>query len=85
MKLKHMKTILDRIVNNTIPYKEKETQVYNKDLKIIIEEFHEYFISVGRNTAEIALNLAKQNNTTLSNPLLNSKTYSSEQQFNFSK
>jgi hypothetical protein len=38
---------------------------------------------VGRNTAVLASNLAKENNIILSNPLFNSVTYPLEQQFNF--
>ena len=72
-----------KIVNKIIPSKEKERQVYTKDLKIIVGEFNEYFVSVGRSTPEMAPNLAKQNNNRLSNPLSNSKTYPLEQQFNF--
>ncbi len=76
MKLKHIKNNLGslwKIVNNIIPSKEKEKQVYIKDLKILVEEFNQYSTSVGRNTAVKASNLAKENNIVLSNPLLNSK------------
>ena len=59
---------LSKIVNNIIPSKEKEKQVYIKDLKILVEEFNQYFTSVGRNTAVMASNLAKENNIILSNP-----------------
>ena len=80
---KNNSSSLWKIVNNIIPSKEKEKQVYIKDLKILVEEFNQYFTSVGRNTAVMASNLAKENNIILSNPLLNSVTYPLEQQFNF--
>ena len=55
-----------KIVNNIVPSKEKVTQVYIKDLKIVVEEFNQYFTSVGRNTAEMASNLANENDIALS-------------------
>ena len=51
-----------KIINKTIPVKEKEKQVYTKDLKSIVEDFNNYFTSVGKITAATALNLANKNN-----------------------
>jgi hypothetical protein len=36
-----------KIINNTIPVKEKEKHIYTKDLKSIVEDFNNYFTSVG--------------------------------------
>ena len=46
-----------KIINNTIPVKEKEKYIYTKDLKSIVEDFNNYFISVGKSTAATALDL----------------------------
>jgi hypothetical protein len=37
--------------------KEKEKYIYTKDLKSIVEDFNNYFISVGKSTAATALDL----------------------------
>ena len=46
---KHNPRSLWKTINNMIPSKEKETQVYNKDLKTVVEDFNLFFTSVGRN------------------------------------
>ena len=60
---------LSKIINKTIPVKEKEKQVYTKDLKSTVEDFNNYFISVGKITAATALDLANKNNIALSDPM----------------
>ena len=72
-----------KIINKTIPVKEKEKQVYTKDLKSIVEDFNNYFTSVGKITAATALDLANNNNIALSDPMLNSDIYPTDQQFRF--
>ena len=72
-----------KIINKTIPVKEKEKQVYTKDLKSIVEDFNNYFTSVGKITAATALDLANKNNIALSDPMLNSDIYPTDQQFRF--
>ena len=72
-----------KIINETIPVKEKEKQVYTKDLKSIVEDFNNYFTSVGKITAATALDLANKNNIALSDPMLNSEIYPTDQQFRF--
>ena len=72
-----------KIINKTIPVKEKEKQVYTKDLKSIVEDFNNYFTSVGKITAATALNLANKNNIALSDPMLNSEIYPTDQLFRF--
>ena len=54
-----------KMINKTIPVKEKEKQVYTKDLKSIVEDFKNYFTSVGKITAATALNLANKNNISI--------------------
>ena len=56
---------LRKIINKTIPVKEKEKQVYTKDLKSIVEDFNNYFTSVGKITTATALNLANKNNISI--------------------
>ncbi|CAB4008413.1 Hypothetical predicted protein [Paramuricea clavata] len=80
---KHNSRSLWKIINNIIPSKEKETQVYSKDPKTVAKEFNLFFTSVGRNAAATAESLAKDNNVALSNPLSNVITYPSDQLFNF--
>ena len=46
---KHNPRSLWKTINNMIPSKEKETQVYNKDLKTVVEDLNLFFTSVGRN------------------------------------
>lgn len=80
---KHNSRSLWKVINNIIPSKEKETQVYSKDPKIVVEDFNLFFTSVGRNAAATAESLAKDNNVALSNPLSNVISYPSDQLFNF--
>ena len=75
-----------KIINKTIPVKEKEKHIYTKtylDLKSIVEDCNNYFTSVGKITAATALDLANKNNIALSNPMLNSEIYPTDQQFKF--
>jgi hypothetical protein len=53
----NLQPCLWKIINNTIPVKEKEKYIYTKDLKSIVEDFNNYFISVGKITAATALDL----------------------------
>ena len=72
-----------KIINKTIPVKEKEKLIYTKDLESIVEDFNNYFTSVGKITAATALDLANKNNIALSDPMLNSEIYPTDQQFKF--
>ena len=63
--------------------KMEEKQVYTKDLKSIVEDFNNYFTSVGKITAATALDLANKNNIALSGPMLNAEIYPTDQQFRF--
>ena len=49
-----------KIINKTIPVKEKEKQVYTKDLKSIVEDFNNYFTSVGKNHRRYSIKPGKQ-------------------------
>jgi hypothetical protein len=64
-----------KIINKTIPVKQKEKHIYTKDLKSIVEDLNNYFTSVEKITAATALNLANKNNIALSDPMLNSEIY----------
>jgi hypothetical protein len=69
-----------KIVNHISHQKKKRSKYILKILRyILVEEFNQNFTSVGRNTAVMASNLAKENNIILSNPLLNSVTFPLEQ------
>ncbi len=57
-----------KIINKTIPVKEKEKHIYTKDLKSIVEDFNNYFNSVGKIAGATALDLANKNNIVLSDP-----------------
>lgn len=67
-------------MNNIVLSKEKETYVYNKDLKSVAEHFNQFFTFVGRN---VAVKAAKDNDIVLSNPLSDLITHSPDEQFNF--
>ena len=56
--------------------------INHKDPKLVANEFNQFFTSVGKNVAEAALRLAEDNNIKLSNPLLVSTTYSTDELFN---
>ncbi|CAB4029412.1 Hypothetical predicted protein, partial [Paramuricea clavata] len=69
------------MINKTIPVKEEEKHVYTKDLKSIVEDFNNYFTSVGKITAAKAMDRVNKNNIALSDSMLNSKIYPTDQQF----
>ena len=72
-----------KIINKSIPVKEKEKHIYTKELKTVVEDFNKYFTSVGKITATAALDLANKNNIVLSDPLVNDVSYPMEEQFKF--
>ena len=47
-----------KIIKSSIPSKEQESQVYNKDPEEMANEFNHFFASVGKNAAESAAQLA---------------------------
>ena len=51
-----------KVINNSIPSKEKRTPLYSKDPAILANDFNEFFSSVGRRSAEAAAHIATVNN-----------------------
>ena len=48
-----------KIINRSIPTKERSTQVYSKPTVQIANDFNQYFVSVGKQAANAAAQLAK--------------------------
>lgn len=72
-----------KTINQCIPTKEKESQIYSKDLKLVVEDFNQFFTSVGRNTAVAATRLAMDNNIEPFSPLSTTIQYPADELFNF--
>jgi hypothetical protein len=51
-----------KIINRSIPTKERTTQVYSKPTEQIANDFNQYFVSVGKQAANVVAQLAKDNN-----------------------
>ena len=51
-----------KIINRTIPSKEKERQVYTKNPKTVANEFNAFFSKVGRNASDTVAQLAEEIN-----------------------
>ena len=84
----HQKITLDlwKIINTCIPSKDKKTLVYSRDTELVANNFNQFFSSVGRNAAQIAAQLAIDNNINISDTCLISPPMtrnSSEELFNF--
>ena len=50
-----------KIINRIIPHKERPTHVYSKSTEQIVNDYNEYFVSVGKLAANAAVQLAKDN------------------------
>lgn len=55
-----------KIINRALPAKDKERQIYSKDLKSVANDFNQFFVTVGRNASEASLRLALENNIPIS-------------------
>ena len=60
-----------KIINWLIPSKEKDRNVYTKDLKSVANEFNTFFSTVGENAARESTCLAETNNISLNESLEN--------------
>ena len=49
------------MINRIIPHKERPMHVYSKSTEQIVNDFNEYFVSVGKLAANAAVQLAKDN------------------------
>ena len=82
-KHKHDPSSLWKTINRYIPGKEKESQVYTRNQKVVADEFNQYFTSLGRNAAEEVRHIAEDNNIDLISPLSTAIPYSTSELFNF--
>lgn len=57
-----------KIINSSIPSKEKQVHVYSKEPKQVADEFNAFFSSVGRRAAEAAASLAVDNDSDMTLP-----------------
>ena len=51
-----------KVINNSIPSKEKQIHVYSKDSKSVADDFNQFFSSVGRKSVEAAVHIASVSN-----------------------
>ncbi|XP_074627054.1 uncharacterized protein LOC141885070 [Acropora palmata] len=75
-----------KIIHTCIPSKEKESPVYSRDTELVANNFKQLFVSVGRNAAQTAAQLAIVNDINTSDTSLFSPptiSASAEEQFNF--
>ena len=54
-----------KVVKPRVPSKNRVPQVYNKDSKVLVEEFNQFFTFVGKNTADSASTIASTINATM--------------------
>ena len=54
-----------KIINRVIPSKEQENQTYTKDLKLVANEFNQFFSTVGVKAGDVSRRLAEDNNISL--------------------
>lgn len=50
-----------KVINNAIASKEKQIHIYSKDPKSVADYFNQFFSSVGRKSAEVAVHIASVN------------------------
>ena len=58
-----------KVIREFVPSKDSEKPVYQKDHKILANEFNEYFASVGKATADKVKKLAEENNIQITTTL----------------
>ena len=54
-----------KVIKSRVPSKTRSPQVYNKDPKVLVEEFNHFFTSVGKNTADSASKIASTINASM--------------------
>ena len=54
-----------KVIKSRVPSKNRAPQVYNKDPKVLVEEFNHFFTSVGKNTADSASTIASTINASM--------------------
>ena len=70
-KNKYNPSSLWKTINRYIPGKEKESQVYTRDQKVVANEFNQHFTSLATNAAEEVRHVAEDNNMDLISPIIN--------------
>ena len=73
-----------KVINNTVPSKFQEKNVYSKYLKTVANDFNSYFSAVGSRIADAVAQLARDNNITYLNCSPPSPALSSADCFSFS-
>ena len=73
-----------KVIRGCLPSKEIKKPNYRKDLELVAEEFNNFFISVGKTTADKVRELADQNNILIRSPSPRSTHVSDVKRFKFS-
>ena len=72
-----------KIINQAIPSQVQDKLSYTKDLKTFANEFNQFFLSIGSNTADASIRLAGENNITPEESPLKTIHMPSENLFSF--
>ena len=73
-----------KVIRGCLPIKERTKPNYRKDPELVAEEFNNFFISVGKTTADKVRELADQNNTSITYPSPRLTHISDAERFRFS-
>ena len=72
-----------KTIRSCIPKQAMHLKSYNRDEKIIANEFNTYFTTLGQVTSEQINSLAAQSNYDLTQPVVPTKEYPDDEQFSF--
>ena len=72
-----------KIINQAIPSQGQDKLSYTKDLKTVANEFNQFFLSIGSNTADASIRLVEENNITPEESPLKTIHMPSEDLFSF--
>ena len=73
-----------KVIRNCIPRKESTQAVYSRDVKIIADEFNEFFSTVGSRAAEASASLALTHDlSTVTLPMISDQNMPESEKFHF--
>ena len=80
---KHISSSLWKVINRTIPSKDKDKLIYTRNHKTVTNGFNNFFTSVGRNASESAVQLAEEHNIVMTEQEGPPLTIPTSELFNF--
>ena len=80
---KHISSSLWKVINRTIPSKDKDKLIYTRNHKTVANGFNNFFTSVGRNASESAAQLAEEHNIVMTEQEGPPLTIPTSELFNF--